>query len=135
MQTSAYSWAHGDPRLRDVSFPDELVSNVRLDRANSNICFLVSGVFIDGTPEPRIHMESQVMISAWDSVQMRVYLHETHAWRASEDIEGDFPSEVLEWEPSKTGLALRGFGKKSGSWVEIVVKGEATRIELTSPPK
>ena len=115
-------------KLGLVSFPDFAVLSWRIDIGERYMVIITDGAFLDeGNGQGFIR--AKLCFSKWDWLCFRYFDAQVEKWyKCSYDY--DELKDICEFEVSEAQITLRGFGRRSGQWIEIEITGGTTAISL-----
>jgi hypothetical protein len=116
-------------KIADLSFPDMDALDMNIDRTVRIMTVSMSGAWIEGPVAA-----GDLVISEWESVRQRRFEYEKNMWFdiPCEDEEGF--KDISEFECDDHQITMRGFGKESGAWLEMVVKGGKAEYQRRGGP-
>ena len=102
----------------DLSFPDRDVVAMHIDRVRRTLSIRTTGAWTD-----RALGAGALVIEGWTFLLQRRYDAQQKSWSEIPPGDEEPLKDLPDCEFGNEEIALRGFGKQSGQWVEVLVQG------------
>lgn len=115
-------------KLSLVSFPDFAVISWRIDIGERCMVIMTDGAFLD-EGDGQSFVRAELSFSKWKWLCFRYFDAHSEKWhKCSYDY--DALKDICEFDVSEAQIKLRGFGRRTGQWIEIEITGGAAAINL-----
>jgi len=102
----------------DLSFPDQDVVGMRIDRENSIAVLSMTGAWLNGPVG-----KGDLILSHWRALQQRRFASGKNLWLEIPHGSEEPLKDICEFIIDDDIICLRGFGKNSGEWIEMRFNG------------
>lgn len=116
-------------KLGLVSFPDFAVLSWRIDIDERCMVIMTDGAYLD-EGHGQSFIRAKLSFSKWDRLRFRYFGAQAEKWHKCR-YDYDELKDICEFDVSEAQIKLRGFGRRTGQWIEIEITGGSTAISLT----
>jgi hypothetical protein len=114
--------------IASVSFPDCAVLFWLVDADLHRVAIRTDGAFLDNG-ENRNFTRAEMSFTNWSSIGVRRFDVKSNNWeRCSYDY--DELKDICEFAVSEKEITVRGFGRRTGHWIELTIVGGIAAIKL-----
>lgn len=114
----------------NLCFNDWPIDNMSLDLPLKNLEIKTQGAYLNVNDRTKHLDNCLIKISNWQSIKISIYDHEKEEWFQVKDDMIDFLKEIDGLEVNGGQLFFRGFGRKTGKWVEFAVTNPVIQVFL-----
>lgn len=106
--------------LMKLSFPDSTVTEMIIDKSLRTLKIKVDTAWLDNDGGITLN-NGELMFFRYDTIECRSYnkIDEDFTWVKCQDIV--VLKDICEFQIADNKIFLRGFGRSSGFWTEIII--------------
>jgi len=116
-------------KLGLVSFPDYTVTLWKVDAEIRKITIITDGAFYNDA-ERLSFDRAELTFSDWTSICVRYFDAQGDKWRGC-SYDYDDVKDICEFDCFPKKVLLKGFGRRSGQWMEFIITGGTVAIRLS----
>ena len=116
--------------IANLTFPDMDALDLRIDRTTRIVTISMSGAWIEGPV-----LAGDLVISQWESLHQRRYECLQNTWVDIPWGQEEIFKDLSEFECDEHQTTMRGFGKMTGAWLEMIVKGGTAEYRMGEAEK
>ncbi len=109
--------------LSKLSFPDFNILKINLNFDEKKMVIFVDGACLDDQKGVSKQLgKGELRFSNWQSFSVRLFNHESNTWIFLPDTNLELLKDICEFQHRNDIFYLRGFGIKSGRWLEYKIE-------------
>ncbi len=116
--------------MKHLSFPDCLVEKMELSHGKKHLVVMVDGAWLDLSGGQALG-RGVLYFSDWSELMVRAWDHTTETWSTLEGESIEILRELCEAKFDDKTACLRGFGERSGRWIEWKMDAVMVRSEFS----
>jgi hypothetical protein len=116
-----------DKKIKEFVFSDYCIESMSVDKDAKCILVKIDGALLVINDTYHEYEEVQIKIFNWDKICISLYENEEKKWVEIQNTDIDTLEEINEIEENGN-LILRGFGAKTGKWLEYVIEKPMVKI-------
>lgn len=115
-----------------LNFTDHIVNSMLLNFKLKTLELKTDGVSLKSNDKWKELGEATIKISNWKSIMISIYETKEKKWKNLDESNYDTLKEICEAD-FNNNMILRGFGKKTGQWLQYEIISPMVDIDFNQP--
>lgn len=110
--------------FQQLSFPDAQILEMQLLAEEQTLVVQLDSAWLAHESLE----QTNIVLKNWDVLHIRLFEYKQQKWQDLSLSSIDYLKDICEAELSKSEVVFRGFGHKTGQWIEYKIQGKQLAI-------